>query len=100
MQLKKIFAAAVAGLVLMTGVASAAPNPARHFVHPAEQGRVYLEKKGFTNVEGGSATILHPWGCGKNDYARVYKATNPKNGRTEKEVVCFGMFLGPYQPLF
>lgn len=68
-----------------------------HFAHPASQGQEYLQKKGFSNVSGGQTDHFNT--CGKNVYARSYKATDPATGKTGDYTVCFSLF-GPSRPWF
>ena len=65
-------------------------------IAPASAGITYLENHGFTQV----TPTGHPFftGCAKGTQPRSYEATNKKDGKREKETLCFGTFHKIYKP--
>lgn len=82
--------------ILALSVATAVASGCADIRAPKDEGREWLEKKGYTNVTGGERDYWNS--CGKNTYARGYDCTD-KDGKRVHKTVCFGLF-GKHSPLF
>jgi hypothetical protein len=61
----------------------------------AEDGREYLQDKGYTQVEGGDNWTYLNW-CGKSVLSRDYTVTTEDGTTGVEKTVCFS-FLGKYE---
>jgi hypothetical protein len=66
--------------------------------HTPAQGAQYLERHGYTNVQGGDDSHWFNSCATHHTMSRTYSVTAP-DGKTTTRSVCFGLF-GPYPPLF
>ena len=63
-------------------------------VHSVEDGKDYLEQKGYSQIEGGRVDYLNS--CGKDVFARSYTVVTPE-GKSQDKTVCFS--FNTYEPI-